>query len=271
MIIDFHTHTFPDAMADKTIAYLAEKSDSVPKSDGKISGLLHCMEESGTDLSIILPIVTKPSQFDTINRVAYETNETYFKDGKGLLSFGSLFPASVNYMDELRIIKDYGFKGIKLHPDYQQTFIDDPVCEKIIYRASELGLIISIHAGFDPGWPELTHATPDRILHMLHDVAPEKFVLAHMGACLMWDEAEEKLMGQNVYLDTAYCAPNMPTKQMKRMIAAHGADRILFATDSPWVSQTDSIRYIQSLGLTEEQTSQILYKNAQRLLGFSVK
>ena len=31
MIIDFHTHTFPDAIAERTIAYLTEKKARFPR------------------------------------------------------------------------------------------------------------------------------------------------------------------------------------------------------------------------------------------------
>ena len=39
MIIDFHTHAFPDALAVKTIPMLAEKSGTVPHTDGTADGL----------------------------------------------------------------------------------------------------------------------------------------------------------------------------------------------------------------------------------------
>ena len=36
MIIDFHTHSFPDELASKTIPYLEEKAGFIAKTDGKI-------------------------------------------------------------------------------------------------------------------------------------------------------------------------------------------------------------------------------------------
>ena len=38
----------------------------------------------------------------------------------------------------LKELKHMGFKGIKLHPDYQETFIDDIRYKRIISYASEL-------------------------------------------------------------------------------------------------------------------------------------
>ena len=71
MIIDFHTHMFPDKIAASTISYLAGIiEESHPYTDGTYESLKHVTEESGVDISIVLPIVTKPKQFDSINRFA---------------------------------------------------------------------------------------------------------------------------------------------------------------------------------------------------------
>lgn len=70
MIIDFHTHIFPDTLAVKTIPMLAQRSHTQPHTDGTAAGLLGHMEESGVDVSVVLPVVTAPRQFDSINRFA---------------------------------------------------------------------------------------------------------------------------------------------------------------------------------------------------------
>ena len=62
MIIDFHTHTFPDAIAEKTIAYLTEKGGIKPYREGTLSSLIENMKLSGVDYSVVLPVVTAPKQ-----------------------------------------------------------------------------------------------------------------------------------------------------------------------------------------------------------------
>ena len=74
MIIDFHTHTFPDAIADKTIAYLTEKGGILPYRRGTLGALIDSMKSSGVDYSVVLPVVTNPKQERTINRVSAESN-----------------------------------------------------------------------------------------------------------------------------------------------------------------------------------------------------
>ena len=64
MIIDFHTHLFPDKVAPKAIPKLADLSHSVPSYDGTKAGLYASMQRGGIDVSVILPVVTAPHQFE---------------------------------------------------------------------------------------------------------------------------------------------------------------------------------------------------------------
>ena len=145
MIIDFHTHMFPDKIAGSTIEYLAGIIEQAhPYTDGTYAGLKHVTEESRVDISIALPIVTKPKQFETVNRFAAN-----YQKGN-IISFGSIHPDSEDYKSKLKFIRELGLKGIKFHPDYQETNFNDIRYKRIISYASELGLIIVTHAGMDP-------------------------------------------------------------------------------------------------------------------------
>ena len=48
---------------------------------------------------------------------------------------------------------------------------------------------------------------------------------------------------------------------------ARGADKILFATDSPWQDQGACAKRFARLPLTDEQRELISHKNAERILG----
>ena len=133
MIIDFHSHIFPDKIADKAISHLVEIGGIPAFGDGTEKTLLKSMEQAGYDISVILPVATKPSQFESVNRFAYDLNIKYWgknedglpdfklkgKKGRKLLSYGGIHPDTDDYKVELIKIKSLGFKGIKLHPDYQ--------------------------------------------------------------------------------------------------------------------------------------------------------
>lgn len=269
MIIDFHTHIFPDKVAEKAIPKLASVIHLEPSMNGTIAGLRHSMEQGNIDTSVVLPVVTDPHQFDSILRFASFVNETCAEEKEHrLISLAGAHPGSDSYKEQLRLIKQEGFKGIKVHPNYQGYHFDDIRFLRLIYTASELGLFVLTHAGYDPYTPEEEFCSPDMILNVIKEVQPPKLILAHLGSNENYTEAEAKLCGQNVYLDTSYSLLHMPEEQLVRMIHTHGADKILFGSDAPWASQKEAAQKIASLtGLSEKEKQMIFSENASLLLG----
>lgn len=266
-VIDFHTHVFPEAIAEKTISMLAQKSNSQPFGNGTFSSLMSNMQTSGVTHSVTLPVVTRPKQFDSILKYAVACNEH-----PQIFAFGGIHPDDPTPEEHLLQIKQAGLYGIKLHPDYQQTYIDDPKYIRILRICATLQLPVVIHAGIDDGFPETVHCTLDRILHMLEqvygDTMPEQpnIVLAHGGANRMHEEVLEKLCGKPVYFDISFILSYIQLELLLQIIRKHGADRILFATDFPWSDPAADLTAVQNLPLTDAEKEQILWKNAQTLL-----
>ncbi len=272
LIIDFHTHIFPDKVAAKAIPQMAKKAHSMPYVDGTVCDLKQSMKKANITCSVALPVLTSPSQFASIHRFAFEQSAKDFsKLNHDIISFGGMHPDCSNYKEELRELKLMGFLGIKLHPDYQGVNFDDIRYMRIMDYASELGLIIVTHAGVDIGLPNPVHCTPDSVLHILSELHPPKLVLAHMGGWQRWNEVEEKLVGQDVYFDTAFSMRFMSREQFLRIIHNHGADKILFATDSPWDDQKESLDFLRQLDLSTQERELILGKNAAKLLKIPIE
>ncbi|MBR2024795.1 MAG: amidohydrolase family protein [Clostridia bacterium] len=268
MIIDFHTHIFPDKIAEKTIEYLMEKGDIPSFSDGKASTLITKMTEAGVDISVILPAMTNPKQFESINRFAMEINEQYKNCDKRLISFGGIHPDCENIEGKMKFIKDSGFVGIKIHPDYQGTYINDEKYIRILEYAKEFDLVVVTHAGFDCGFKgEPIKCTPSLSCEVIKKVNHKKLVLAHLGGNEMLNESIEKLCGLDVYLDTAYVLNYVDKETFCKFIEKHGADKILFASDTPWSDIKSNVEKIKSFGLDKNIENKILYENAKNLLG----
>lgn len=263
MIIDFHTHLFPEKIAASTIAQLEGRSGLKASCNGTREGLLDSMERAGIELSVVLPVVTIPRQFDSVNRFAQETNHLY---GEHLISFGGIHPDSPDYKEELRTLKGMGFRGIKLHPDYQGFFFHDIRYKRIVSYATELGMVIAVHTGVDIGLPNVVHCTPAMAKEVLLETEADKLVLAHYGGWRMWDEVEELLLGTKCYLDTSFIYNYIEKEQFLRVLNGHGAKRILFATDCPWSDQSKAVEWIRQLGLSEEVMEAVFCGNAKRLL-----
>ncbi len=264
MVIDFHTHIFPDKIAAKSIESLEKVSGIKASTNGTLDGLLTSMDKTGVDLSVILPVATRPSQLESINTYAKEVCDTH----KGrLISFGGIHPDCEDYKKELNRIKELGLAGVKIHPDYQAVMIDDVRFMNIIEYASELGLIIVTHAGIDIGLPEPVHCPPDRMRKVLDAIKPEKMVVAHYGGWKQWDMVYDCLAGENVYFDTAFTFDYIEEEIFLKLLKKHSADKILFATDSPWSSADKDIQALKNMPVSEEIKDKIFSGNAKKLLG----
>lgn len=277
MIIDIHTHTFPDKIADSAIAHMEK---DIVKGQGfevkcaripTLEGLSDSTKKAGIDLSVVCPVATNTRQPEKINRLSAELNERM--DETKVFHFGAVHPDCENYKEIIDDIVAMELKGIKLHPDYQNTFFDDEKYIRIVDYAANKGLGIIVHAGEDVGLPDTIHCTPDMVLNLWKHIQPDKLILAHMGGWRLWEEVEEKIIGLPVYLDTAVVLNRLfPVKleneQFRRMVKNHGADKILYGTDSPWYNQMQALEDFENSGLSKDNKELILGENANKLFHF---
>ena len=104
MIIDIHTHVYPEKIVARAIAKLEKNSGTKAKTDGTKAGLQESMREAGIDYSLLLPVATSARQVDRINEEAAEANASAKETG--LLSFGGIHPDTENYKEVLRRVKE---------------------------------------------------------------------------------------------------------------------------------------------------------------------
>ncbi len=267
MIIDSHTHSFPDKIAKSTIDFLAKKGNVKPFREGTLSSLKESMKKAGVDYSVVLPVATEARQVGSINRLAFSENGR-----EGIIYAGAIHPDCENIEEILDEIKSAGLFGIKIHPDYQGVYFDDDRYVRIMEAAAKRGLITITHAGLDVGYRDDIHCTPDRVLNVLKrldGIIDNKLVLAHLGSFDAPDEVIEKLAGKNVYIDTAAVLDRYPEKA-KKVIEAHGFDKVLFATDSPWADQKAYVELLKSFGFNESALNKMFFENAVKLMKLSI-
>ena len=264
MLIDFHTHTFPDRVAPAALKELSARSHTLPFTDGTVQGLKDAMARDGVDISVVLPVATNPAQVEKINRRALDTNATSAETG--LISFGAMHPDYADYKTELKWLKDNGFKATNLHPDYQSRYVDDPLMLNIIAEAESLGLYTTIHAVIDIGYPDDVHCPTTRTRHMVDTLHPTHVILAHTGGWKQWDQVIELLTDPALYIDISFSMNRITQDQFMTILEQHGSNHMLFATDSPWDTAGHTLTELKKLPLTREQFDDICYKNACKIL-----
>ncbi len=266
MLIDFHVHTFPEAIAERTFSMLLNNMRKTYDIDQKLSYggtvalLLEDMKRTGVDISVIMPIATKPQQHITINNFAHDITS------EKIISFASLHPYGENLSDELDSLKARGFCGIKLHPDYQAVEADDEKFISLVKNATEKGMYVTVHSGHDTGIRPPFKGSADKIRTLLNKVDDSFVILAHMGAFNQWDEVEKYLINTKAYFDISVVSRFIKPSQYRRIIENHGADKILFGSDSPWESPTDTLNFLKSSGVSQHELELITHKNAEEIL-----
>ncbi|MGI6012731.1 MAG: amidohydrolase family protein [Oscillospiraceae bacterium] len=268
MKFDFHTHCFPDRIAENAIKKVGHAAgDLLPYSDGTLTGLKQHMQEQGVDGFVALNIATNPRKMRSINDFAAQISAS----GDCCFGFGSIHPDAPDALEELDYIKSIGLKGVKLHPDYQQFFVDDEKMRPIYQKISKLGLITVFHAGQDYGYPYPYHAMPKAMCRALQWFDGAPVVAAHWGGLDCGPEVVALLCGLPLYFDTSMGYSMMPRPTAERILEKHGVDRMLLGSDSPWHTPQMELRFLNSLGLSDTELDRICYRNAASLLGISTE
>ena len=264
MLIDFHTHAFPEKIAARAVAGLSHGSGGmVPQTDGTLTRLKAEMDRDGVDLSVVLSIATNPKQQHNVNNFAIEINQ----DDR-IVAFGSVHPDAPDALEELERIAAAGLKGVKFHPEYQQFYAGEERMRPIYRKISQLGLITTFHAGHDIGFAPPYHCMPEQLITAMKWL-DTPIVAAHWGGYGAGLDVLDKLCGENLYFDTSMGYGCIPKPIAQAIIDKHGPDKLLFGSDMPWHRPEWELRLINSLDLSAEDKGKILYKNAAKLLGLS--
>ncbi|MCL1853603.1 MAG: amidohydrolase family protein [Peptococcaceae bacterium] len=266
MIIDVHTHVFPDALAPQAMASLMaclEEESFVPEHDGTVAGLIASMDKARIDISVLQPVVTKPSQMRSINEWVHKIA---LENPDRIMSFGGIYPHTGSYKEDIDFVAGLGLKGLKFHAEYQDFVLDDMGMLRIYDYALSKGLILLHHAGFDPAFPAPFRTSPRQFLNLSQAMQGGVIIAAHFGGCEQWDDVEMHLAGSDIYFDTSTGFEFFSHEQFLRIVRKHGADKILFATDSPWSHARTEIAHLESLPLTDGEKDAILAGNARRIL-----
>ena len=263
--IDFHTHIFPDRLAERAIDILSLGGGGFRGyTDGTLKGLIRSMDEHGIEKSAVMNIATNPGQQRAVNDFAAEIN------GGRVISFGSVHPDSPDALGEIDRICDLGLKGIKFHLDCQDFKYDHPALKKIYEKIAKKGLIVCFHSGWDMS-TSYCRMTPDNLIKTLPMLEGTKVIAAHFGGYSEWDEVEKHLIGRKVWFDTSSTFWELPAENARKIALAHGTDKILFGSDYPASLPAQAIADVLTMGLSEEDNEKIFYRNAEQLLGLEVK
>lgn len=259
--IDFHTHAFPDQIAKTAIPVLEKKGNVKAYLNGTVSDLLCSMDQAGIDRSVVCSIATRPEQFQPILEWSRSIRS------ERIVPLPSVHPNDPDLGAHLQQIRDEGFIGIKMHPYYQDFFLDDRELMGLYNKVKELDLLLVMHTGYDIGYPRIKRADPARILNLLQLVPGLRLITTHLGGWDEWEDVRHLLTGLPIYMEISFALDFLDQIRLRDLIENHPPGYILFGTDSPWADQATTLKMLEKLDLSDDMFTGIVRDNAMALLG----
>jgi predicted TIM-barrel fold metal-dependent hydrolase len=259
LIIDAHAHIYPAKIAVKATAAVGSFYDLPMRHTGGTAQLLDSGKQAGVDRFVVCSVATSPEQVAIIDRFLAEECRLHPE----LIGLGSLHPASPDFAADVALLQACGFRGAKLHPDFQAFHIDDPAVYPLYDLLQSEGIPLLLHTGD----PRKAFSRPERLQKVLAAFPRLCVVAAHFGGWSIWEDAFAALRSAHCYVDTCSSLQMMEPTQALRLIRGYGAERVLFGVDFPMWDHGDELRALERLGLTDAETELLLHKNAERVFG----
>lgn len=256
-IIDFHTHVYPEKIAQKATDSTCGFYQLETELTGTSATLLEEGKKAGVSKFVLLPVVVKAEQTHSINEFIIEEVRKHSE----FYGFGAMHILTENPVEEIEFIRKSGLKGIKLHPDIQGFAIDDPGLFPI-FDCLQGRLPLLVHCGD----PRYDYSHPRRLRKVIDNFPHLQVIAAHLGGWSVFDEALEYLVDTDCFVDMSSCFNVIPPESIERYIKAYGAERVVFGTDFPLWKPKEIVDDFMKLNLTAEEKEKIAFKNALRIL-----
>jgi hypothetical protein len=260
--IDVHTHVFPDQVAEKAVASLSYAAKARAYGTGTIRDLQEKMDKADVKKSVLAAIATRIPQVHSINNWLLSQRNDRF------IPFAAIHPDDPDRFKEILRVKELGFKGVKLHPNYQEFYPDEPRIIDLVRAIADAGLILLLHGGVDWAYEEVK-ASPRRIASLMEAVPSLTLIIAHFGGFERWLEVETTLAGSSAFFDISFTLPFIKEEDFLRIARKHGVHRLLFGSDYPWADPGEQRALLDQYHLSEGEKEAILHLNAEKLLDLS--
>lgn len=225
--------------------------------------ILRQMDNNGIDVAVV----------SSLNSVLYtdphdgniELIEEVSRHSGRFIPLAVLNPGYPGWEHDLEECISYGFRGIRLYPQYHNYALTDDECLRLVKKASEENLVVSIPVRLRDGrgrhWMDSARDIEFEEL--------ERFAEESCGAKIVVLEARgvinSKLIKHpNIYFEISRM--NAALGEIDKLIELIGDSRIVFGSGFPLKYATSAILKMKLIQKPGETIEKILWKNAYSLL-----
>ncbi len=276
MIIDTHTHIFPDSIRFKREAFFDREPEFAllygsPKARmAGMDDLIHTMDTFGIDLAVTCGFPWRDPALSRLNNdYVLECVSRYPDRVKGLACFDVMSSGAVK---EAERCIDAGLCGIGelafylAGIDEQALACLKPVMELLRSRG---GLPCMIHTNEPIGhmYPGKTPVTLGQIYRLVKTFPDNRIILAHWGGGLLFYHLMKKEIKQalvNTWFDTAASPFLYDPGIYSFAVSAGMADKIVLGTDFPLLTIDRYQADLAQSGISSDAADKICGRNAYR-------
>ncbi len=260
MRTDVHTHAFHPKIASKAVTHLNEHYSLTCAGLGTIDDLRQQGRASGIERFVVLCAATAPAQVPPANNYAISLQRDY----EDVVAFGTIHPGYEAWEQELERLQRHAIRGLKLHPDFQNFWLDDPRLLPIIEYAQH-HFIFQIHIG-DLLPPDKNPSCPFKVAALLDKFPGMQLIATHLGGYRHWQEALDVLVGRDIWLETSSTTPYINDTLLQSILKKHDDTRILFGSDYPLHYAGEEMERLQRKAALSDNALEKILQNADFLL-----
>lgn len=202
-----------------------------------------------------------------------------------IIGFGTIDLDAGDTGRQAETIAEFGFRGVKLHPAYQQFHVLDDRLKDFYTVAQERGLFLVFHTGVH--WHRIRDYHPLLFDELAYHYPNLKFSMEHVGGASFFLDALA------VLTNTTKKSPESSTvfagitsvlnknhnilwyltdEQIDKVVSFVGTERMIFGLDFPYngIEETrESMDRIHGLPISDQDKENILGRSLATVLGFS--
>jgi predicted TIM-barrel fold metal-dependent hydrolase len=265
-VFDVHTHTYPEALAERATANLGHFYEFVCAGKGTYSHLESQAKENNVGGYLLFSVATNAHQVEKVNNSISELVNLSRSHGFKTIGYAGMHQDYPDFETEVLRCRSLGLRGVKIHPDIQGVDINDRKLLPLYDLLSQLGMGLYLHMGDNR--PQYRFSTAEKLIDVLEQFPDLTVFAAHLGGYRDWDHSVPLLKGRkNVYYDTSSAISFMPLKKAEKIIGQLGAENVMFGTDYPVANTKQELERFMRIRMSDRKREDILWNNAMRIFG----
>jgi predicted TIM-barrel fold metal-dependent hydrolase len=267
-VLAHHAHVFPESV----------------NANGTADRLLRLLDDCGIDGAVCFAPFAHQLQGTGIDPVAWLAGE--LKSRPRLHGFGTVDLRRRDIREQVRRIADFGFRGIKVHPNAQEFDMLGESALELYGAAQDENLFLTFHSGVHHY--RIRHYNVLNFDEIAWNFPKLRLSLEHVGGYSFFPEALAVIVNNIPFPPrpgerprvfgglTSVFTPHynrfwyMPRERLLEAVAQAGASLLIFGLDFPYNLEDNTklgLRTLRELGLPESDLALILGGNLRRELG----